>query len=90
MEGGGDAFHRRMIFVLDGDRSSRNRRDVILEADPSHELLKPGPDLVAIEFSQQGGVMKPDPAAFALLDVLDEGGFRVVRPIVRRVVQLNE
>ena len=34
--------------------------------------------------------MKTDPATFALFDVLDEGSLGGVRPIVGRVIQLNE
>src|ERR1700756_4315364 len=89
-EGGSDVIHRRMILVLDRDRSTGKCSDVILEADSAHELLKPGPDLVAIEFSQQGGVVKSDPPTFALFDVLDEGGLCSVCPHIGRVIQLNE
>src|ERR1700730_15106395 len=89
-EGGSDVFHHRMIRVLNRDRSSNKSSDVILEANSPHELVKPRPHLKAIEFTQQGGVMKSDPAAFALFDVLDEGGLGRVCPIVRRVVQLDK
>src|SRR5271154_3467957 len=88
-EGRCDVLHRGMILVLDRDRASDKCSDVILEADASHELLKPGPDLIAIEFAQQSGMMKSDPAAFALFYVFDEGGFGSVRPHVGRVIQLN-
>src|ERR1700694_2326428 len=87
-EGGSDVFHRWMILVLNRDRSCNTSSDVILEANSPHELVEPRPHLEAIEFTQQGGVMKSDPAAFALFDVLDEGGLGRVCPIVRRVVQL--
>src|SRR5260370_25114689 len=89
-EGGSDVFHRRMIVVLNRDRSSNERSDVILEVNSSHELVEPRPHLEAIEFTQEGGEMKSDPAAVALFDVLDESGFGCVCPIVRRVVQLDK
>src|SRR5260370_13562364 len=89
-EGRKNAFHRRMILVLNRNRSSDKRSDVILEANSPHELVEPRPDLEAIEFPKESGVMKSDPAAFALFDVLDEGRLGRVCPIVRRVVQLDK
>src|SRR5258706_14215424 len=79
-----------MILVLNRNRSGDKRSDVILETNTSHELVEPRPYLEAIEFTQQRGVMKSDPAAFALFDVLDESVLGRVCPIVGRVVQLDE
>src|SRR5438046_7950288 len=79
-----------MIAVLDSDRTRDEACDVILEADASHELVKPGPHLETVKLSQQSGVMKSDPTASALFDVLDERGLRLSGPIVRRIIQLDE
>src|SRR6267154_4153086 len=79
-----------MILVLNRNRSGDKRSDVILETNTSHELVEPRPYLEAVEFAQQCGVMKSDPAAFALFDVLDERLFGGVCPIVRRIVQLEK
>src|SRR5260370_7150616 len=79
-EGGSDVFHRRMIVVLNRDRSSNERSDVILEANSSHELVEPRPHLEAIEFTQEGGVMKSDQPPFPLFTVLDQTSICSVSP----------
>src|SRR5215475_6736726 len=64
--------------------------DVVLKADAAHEIAEPRPDRKSVEFSEQRGVMKPDPPAVAFLDVVDEGGLRYRCPAVWRVVELQE
>src|SRR5438094_10679347 len=79
--------------MIDGSDCNRTRVvacKLILEADASHELVKPGPDLETVKLSQHSGVMKSDPTASALFDVLDERGLRLIGPIVRRIIQLDE
>jgi len=70
-EGRDNAFHHRVILVLNGDRTRDEACDVILEADASHELVKPGPHLETVELSQESSVVKSDPTAFALFDIFD-------------------
>src|SRR5260370_19472398 len=71
-------------------RCSGKLRNVIGEADSAHELGKPRPHRVAVEFAKQGRVVEPDPSSPAFLDVLGECGDSLWRPTVGRIVQLYE
>src|ERR1017187_2449305 len=76
------------IFHLDGARGELG--NVVLPADGAHEAVEPGPDRVPVEFAEQRGVMEPDPAAAALLDIALEGRCSRWLPTVRRIVELDE
>jgi hypothetical protein len=62
-EGAGDIFHDGVRGIFDVDFAGREGRDVLGEADATHEVGEPGPDRIAIKFAEEGGVMKPDPTA---------------------------
>src|SRR5579863_5127156 len=47
----GDSLHRRMVLVLDGDRSGDKGSDVILEAYSTQEIAEPRPYLETIELA---------------------------------------
>jgi hypothetical protein len=59
-----------LIFYRDFARSKRG--DIFLESNATHEVREPGPHLVAVEFAEQRGVVKSDPSAASLLDVIAE------------------
>src|ERR1700710_1187344 len=79
-----------MVRIVYVHCAGHERRYVALELDTAHKLGEPRPKAEAVEMPEQCGVMKPDPAAAALIDVALEGSYRCRCPVIRRVVQLNE
>jgi hypothetical protein len=72
------------------DCARREGRNVLSEPDVAHEAGKPWPHGKAIELSQQGGVMKADPANRAFFDRFGKRRHRVGCPIIGRIIQLDE
>src|SRR5882757_5057831 len=64
--------------------------NIIFPADASHKIREPGPHGKAIEFPQQGRMVKAYPASPALFDIMLKGGDRLVLPAIGRIVQLND
>ena len=63
---------------------------IVFPADASEEIREPGPHRVAVKFSQQGGMVKSDPRAFAIIDIVFKDRFGLIRPAIERIVELNE
>jgi len=64
------------MAILDVHLRLDERGDVVLVSNTAHELGEPVPHRVAVELTEQGCVVEPNPASFALLDVVLEGGGR--------------
>jgi hypothetical protein len=83
-------LHHRMRRTFHDNGRVGELRNVVSESDSAHELGKPGPYPVSVEFSKQGGVMESNPPASAFCDVFCECGYRRRCPAVGGVVQLDE
>ena len=84
------SLHHRMLRRLHMNRPRRKLRDIALELDPAHEVVKERRHLEPVELPQQGRMMKPDIADRSLLHRLLERGLCHRRPPVRRIIQLHE
>src|SRR5882757_7311596 len=90
LERSAETPHDGMRLIFDVNFCGGERSDVVLEANAAHEIGEPIPHRVAVKFTEQGRVMKSDPASAALFDVFLESGRSSRSPAVGRIVQLDK
>src|SRR5436305_1859928 len=79
-----------MSGIFHPDTGGSKIGNIILPAYASHESGEPGPDGIAVELSQQRGMMEADPAASAFSNVMLKCGGGPGRPAIGGKVQLNK
>jgi hypothetical protein len=79
-----------MVRVFHVNRAGSEGSNVVLKLDSTHKVREPRPEAEAVEVSQQSSVMEADPAAASLVDVTLKCRHRCRRPVVGRIVQLDE
>src|SRR5579863_1157834 len=89
-EGSGHAFHCGVQWVLHDHGRSCELRNVVGEANSSHELGEPRPHLGSVKFTEQRRMMETDPSTSPLLDVFLERCHGFWGPTVRGIVQLDK
>lgn len=85
-----NVFHDGVRWRFDVDGRGGEGGDVFGESDITHEAGEPIPHREAVELAEKRGVVEADPADGALLDGFGEGCGSGRRPVIRRIVELDE